>query len=159
MKIDPVNVLLYNEKSFLVMSPDGKMVMHNDNGKMTMSANGDFKADTGNGSSLEMLVSGTNTLTNSVSTLTMAGAINTLTNGISSLTMVGAVNTLTNGTSVIGQTAGMCTVNGCQITPTGNVITASGSNLDVLKSFVEAHTHTHGDPAGTTSTASVPVIP
>ncbi|MCP4988476.1 MAG: hypothetical protein GY928_21230, partial [Colwellia sp.] len=117
LKIDPINVVLYNEKSFLVMSPDGKMVMHNDNGKMTMSANGDFKADTGNGSSLEMLVSGTNTLTNSVSTLTMAGAVNTLTNGISSLTMVGAVNTLTNGTSVIGQTAGMCTVNGCQITP------------------------------------------
>ena len=43
-------------------------------------------------------------------------------------------------------------INGAKVTSSGNVITAAGTDLDAFKAEYDLHTHSHGDPSGTTST-------
>ena len=53
---------------------------------------------------------------------------------------------------MLSVTASSISLNGATVNGSGNVITASGSNLDDIYSIYDTHTHGENDNTGTTDT-------
>lgn len=130
---------IFTEGNSKASHPDN-VVLENDKGSMTFTPEG--KA----------------TLKNDVATLDVSetGKLN-YTNGPASLDIdeSGKLTYNNGGANIVALPGGQVTVNGCQITPSGNIITASGVDLEDFYRDYTNHRHSGVERGGDTSGTKV----
>lgn len=159
--VSATNFELNYQDSYLRITPDDDITLNNPIGSVNIAPSGTIESTNGS-STLTLNISGDITADNGSGSVNIApdGTI-TSDSGAASVEVNSSGNvTIQNGTSTISIAAGVITltapagvsVNGAQITPTGNMITASGSNLDDIYQVYNTHTHGENDNVGTTET-------